>query len=91
MLAIGAETTRSTSSSQRREAGEIREWAPFAGDYENKGNTIVTHNFIAKQVRGVGMTEEAAISFQGDTFTATAKSPPGFPVGERSTTYTRVR
>lgn len=71
------------------------EWAPFsasAGAYEVRGNTIVTHNIVAKQVRGVGMTEEATFKFEGpDTFVATAKSPPGAPVGERQTTYTRVR
>ena len=71
------------------------EWAPFAasaGTYELKGDTIITHNVIAKQVGGVGMTEEATIRFEGaDTFVATAKSPPGAPAGERQTTYTRVR
>lgn len=70
------------------------EWAPFAasaGPYEIRGNTIVTHNVVAKQVKGVGLTEEATIEFGGDTFTATAKNPPGSPPGEHSTTYTRVR
>jgi hypothetical protein len=73
---------------------KYEEWAPFAasaGPYEIKGNTIVTNNVIAKQVKGVGLTEEATIKFEGDTFTATAKSPPGLPLGERSTTYIRVR
>ena len=73
---------------------KYEEWAPFAasaGAYEIKGNTMVTRNLIAKQVKGVGLTEEATIQFAGDTFTATAKSPPGSPPGERSTTYTRVR
>jgi hypothetical protein len=73
---------------------KYEEWAPFAasaGTYEIKGNKIVTHNLVAKQVKGVGLTEEATILFTGDTFTATAKSPPGLPPGERSTTYTRVR
>ena len=66
------------------------EWAPFgasAGTYEVKGDTMVTHNFVAKQVRG----EEATVKFEGaDTFVATAKSEPGAPAG-RQTTYTRVQ
>jgi hypothetical protein len=70
------------------------EWAAFgasAGTYEVKGDTIITHNFVAKQVRGVGMTEEATVNFEGaDTFVATAKSEPGVPAG-RETTYTRVQ
>jgi hypothetical protein len=73
---------------------KYEEWAPFAasaGTYEIKGDTIVTHNLIAKQVKGVGLTEEATIRFEGAAFTATAKSPPGLPPGERTTTYTRVR
>ena len=70
------------------------EWAPFsasAGAYELKGDTLITHNIVAKQVRGMTLTEEATIKFTGDTFVATAKSPPGAPAGERQTTYTRVR
>ena len=70
------------------------EWAPFgasAGAYEVEGDTIITHNIVAKQVRGMTLTEEATIKFEGaDTFVATAKSEPGVPVG-RQTTYTRVR
>jgi hypothetical protein len=46
---------------------------------------------VAKQVKGMTATEEATIEFEGDTFVATAKSPPGAPAGERQTTYTRVR
>jgi hypothetical protein len=76
-------------------AARYDEWAPFAasaGTYEVKGDTIITHNLVAKQVRGVGLTEEATIKFEGaDTFVATAKSSPGAPGGERQTTYTRVR
>jgi hypothetical protein len=76
-------------------AARYDEWVPFAasaGTYEVKGDTIITHNLVAKQVRGVGLTEEATIKFEGaDTFVATAKSPPGAPAGERQTTYTRVR
>ena len=70
------------------------EWAPFgasAGTYEVNGDTIVTHNLVAKQVRGVGITEEATFRFNGpDVFVATAKSEPGVSAG-RQTTYTRVR
>jgi hypothetical protein len=70
------------------------EWAPFgasAGTYEVEGDTIITHNLVAKQVRGMSVTEEATIKFEGpDTFVATAKSEPGVPAG-RQTTYTRVR
>jgi hypothetical protein len=73
---------------------KYEEWAPFAasaGSYEIRGNTIITNNLVAKQVKGVGLSEEAAIIFEGDTFTATAKNPPGSPPGEHTTTYTRVR
>lgn len=70
------------------------EWAPFgasAGTYEVKGDTLITHNIVAKQVRGMSLTEEATIKFEGsDTFVATAKFEPGAPEG-RQTTYTRVR
>jgi hypothetical protein len=70
------------------------EWAPFgasAGTYEVHGDTLITHNIVAKQVRGMTLTEEATIRFEGsDTFVATAKSEPGVPAG-RQTTYTRVR
>jgi hypothetical protein len=76
-------------------AARYDEWAPFAasaGTYELKGDTLITHNIVAKQVRGVGLTEEATIRFEGvDTFVATAKSPPGTPAYGRQTTYTRVR
>jgi hypothetical protein len=70
------------------------EWAPFgasAGAYEVEGDTLVTHNIVAKQARGMNLTEEATIRFEGaDTFVATAKTEPGVPAG-RQTTYTRVR
>jgi hypothetical protein len=70
------------------------EWAPFgasAGAYELMGDTLITHNLVAKQVRGMNLTEEATIRFEGrNTFVATAKSEPGVPPG-RQTTYTRVR
>ena len=70
------------------------EWAPFgasAGTYEVDGDTLITHNIVAKQVRGMTLTEEATFKFEGgDTFVATAKVEPGVPAG-RQTTYTRVR
>jgi hypothetical protein len=70
------------------------EWAPFgasAGTYEVEGDTLITHNVVAKQVRGMTLTEEATIKFEGrDRFVATAKFEPGVPPG-RQTTYTRVR
>ena len=76
-------------------AARYDEWAPFAasaGAYELKGDTLITHNIVAKQVRGVGLTEEATIRFEGaDTFVATAKAPPDTPAYGRQTTYTRVR
>jgi hypothetical protein len=68
------------------------EWAPYAasaGTYEIKGNRLITHNVVAKMVRGMTLTEEAAIKFEGNTFVA---SPlPGQPNSDRQTTYTRVR
>jgi hypothetical protein len=71
------------------------EWAPFsasAGTYEFDGDTITTHNIVAKQAGGMTSTEQATISFEGpDTFVATVKSPPGALVGQRQTTYSRVR
>jgi hypothetical protein len=68
------------------------EWAPFAasaGTYEVRGNTLVTHNVVAKMVRGMTLTEQATIKFEGDTFVASPK--PGEPNSDRQTTYTRVR
>jgi len=70
------------------------EWIPFgasAGTYEAKGDTIITHNIVAKQSGGVGLTEQARVRFEGpDTFVATATVEPRVPPG-RQTTYTRVR
>ena len=70
------------------------EWAPFsaaAGTYEVEGDTLITHNIVAKQAGGVGLTEEATIVFTGDTFVATAKATGGAPNAGRQTTYTCVR
>lgn len=64
------------------------EWEPFrasGGTYEVKGNTLITHNVIAKQTKGVTLTEEVTIKFEGDTFVA------GTPNDNWQTTYTRVR
>jgi hypothetical protein len=64
------------------------EWAPIAasaGTYEVKGNTLITHNVLAKQVKGVALTEEAIIKFEGDSFIASA------PNSDTQITYTRVR
>lgn len=84
-----------TNLTDAEKAARYDEWAPFAasaGAYELKGDTLITHNFVAKQVRGVGLTEEATIRFEGpDTFVATATAPPGAPAYGRQTTYTRVR
>jgi hypothetical protein len=70
------------------------EWATFgasAGTYEVKGDTLITHNIVAKQAGGAALTEEATVRFEGpDTFVATATVEPGVSQG-RQTTYTRVR
>ena len=68
------------------------EWAPYAasaGTYEVKGDTLITHNVVAKMVRGMTLTEQATIKFEGDTFIARPK--PGEPNSDRQTTYTRLR
>ena len=69
------------------------EWAPFgavAGTYEVRGNTLITHNIVAKNVRGMTLTEEATIlQIDRDMFVATHK--PGEPNSGRQTTYTRVQ
>lgn len=71
------------------------EWAPIAasaGTYEVKGHTLITHNLIAKQVKGVDLTEQADFDF-GDpnTFIVRAKSDPGTPQSLTEITYSRVR
>ncbi len=68
------------------------EWALYAasaGTYEVKGDTLITHNVVAKMVRGMTLTEQAEIKFEGDTFVARPK--PGQPNSDRQTTYTRLR
>ena len=68
------------------------EWAPFgamSGTYEVNGNTLITHNIVAKNVKGMNLTEKAAIRFEGDTFIA--HPLPGEPNSDRETTYTRLK
>jgi hypothetical protein len=68
------------------------EWAPYgasAGTYEVIGNTLVTHNILAKMVRAMTITEKAAITFHGDSFVAAPL--PGEPNSDRQTTYARVQ
>jgi hypothetical protein len=65
-------------------------YAASAGTYEVKGNTLINYNILAKMVRGMTLTEEAAIAeFDGNSFVARPK--PGNPNSDRQTTYTRVR
>jgi hypothetical protein len=83
-----------TTLTDEEKLARYAEWAPFAasaGTYEIKGDRLITHNIVAKNVRAATITEEATFSFEGDTFVASVKSAPGAPVGERQTTYTRVR
>lgn len=64
------------------------EWAPFVasgGTYEVKGNTLITHNVVAKQVKGMTQTEEVVITLDGDSFVT------GGPDSQTRLTYTRVR
>lgn len=69
------------------------EWAPFgatAGTFEIRGDTLVTHNIVAKAARGMALTEQATIQrIDEDTFVATPKA--GEPNSGRQTTYSRVR
>jgi hypothetical protein len=69
------------------------EWTGFgasAGTYELKGNTVISHNMVAKMAKGMTVTEEALIEkFDGNSFVA--KPTPGSPNGDRETVYTRVR
>ena len=64
------------------------EWAPFGasgGTYEVKGDTLITHNIVVKQVRGMTLTEEATIKFEGNSFVAST------PNSDTQITCTRVR
>jgi hypothetical protein len=64
------------------------EWAPFkasAGTYEVIGNRLVTHNVVAKQAKGMTITEEVQFTFAGNSFLV---RPPG---SNTQLTYTRVR
>jgi hypothetical protein len=47
-----------------------------ASTYEIRGDTLVTHNFVAKAARNMSLTEQATIQqVDADTFVAT--TPPG--------------
>jgi hypothetical protein len=74
---------------------KYEEWAPYSasgGSYEVKGDRLITHNVIAKQVRGTSLTEEAVIlAFTGDTLVLHPIPPPGLPDDIAARTYTRVR
>lgn len=81
-----------TKLTDEEKLGLYQEWANFGasgGTYEIKGDTLVTRNDIAKMVRGVGLIEQAIVTFEGETFTAQPK--PGEPNAGRLTTYTRIR
>jgi hypothetical protein len=69
------------------------EWLPFgasAGTYEVKGQMLITHNIVAKNVGGMNITEESTVRvIDRDTFSASAG--PGQPTAGRETTYVRVR
>src|SRR5689334_20967406 len=60
------------------------EWAPFiasAGTYEVRGDTLVTHNLVAKNVRGMTLTEVAIIrALDGSSFVVSGK-PAASPNG----------
>jgi hypothetical protein len=77
-----------TKLTEAEKIARYEEWDPFrasAGTYEVKGNTIITHNIVAKLAKGMTATEEATIKFEGNTFVASA------PNGDTQITYTRVR
>jgi hypothetical protein len=61
-----------TKLTEEEKLARYAEWASFAasaGTYEVKGDRIITHNIVAKNVRGATMTEEApsgrAFAFSG--------------------------
>jgi hypothetical protein len=69
------------------------EWASFgavAGTYEMRGDTLFTHSMVAKNVRGMTLTERAAIrQINAGSFVATPLA--GEPNSGRQTTYARIR
>ena len=81
--------------SDEEKIAKYSEWAPVAasaGTFEVKGHTLITHNIIAKQVRGINLTEEADFKFSGpNVFVVTVKSAAGAPLSDTEITYTRVR
>jgi hypothetical protein len=74
---------------------KYEEWAPYnasGGTYEVKGDKLITHNVVAKQVGGTTATEVAIFKFVGDTYIVRPAPAPGAPAGEVvERTYTRVR
>ncbi len=74
---------------------KYEEWAPYAasaGTYEVKGDTLITHNVVAKQASGMTGTDVATFKFVGDTFVLHPMPGPDAPRGETvERTYTRVR
>lgn len=71
------------------------EWAPFkasGGTYEVKGRTLVTHNLIARQVKGANVTERAVIlKMERSSFVVGGEPRPDGSWGDTQITYTRVR
>ena len=65
------------------------EWAPFgagAGTYELRGNTLLTHNIVAKAARNMTLTERVIIEqIDEDTFVATPRRVNRTLVGKRPT------
>ena len=58
--------------------------------YELTGNTLLTHNIVAKAARNMTLTERVSIEqIDQDTFVATV--PAGEPNAGRQTTYASVR
>jgi hypothetical protein len=91
-------TLRAKSPGKPTDAEKIakyEEWAPYsasAGTYEVKGDTLITHNVVAKQASGMTATELATFKFVGDTFVLRPPPGPDAPPGETvERTYTRVR
>jgi hypothetical protein len=75
---------------------KYEEWAPYSasgGTYEVKGDKIITHNIVAKQVAGATATEEAVIvKFSGDTLVLRPAPTPFTTPGEVvERTYMRIR
>lgn len=77
-----------TKLTEAEKIARFEEWDPFrasAGTYEVKGNPLITHSIVAKQAKGMTLTEEVTIKFEGDTFVVSS------PNDDWQITYTRVR